>query len=168
MTEISPMDWALRPLKKYAVFRGRASRSEYWWFYLFTIVLSVVTSVMDVVVAMALNIEDFSPISTLTSLALAVPSVAVTARRLHDTDRSAWWLFIITISVVIFAAAIIYEAVGANSSADTIPPTAVVGIVGVAIAAIILMVFLVLPGTRGPNRYGPDPYGPGNLEEVFA
>ena len=47
MNEMSPIDWALRPLKKYAVFKGRASRAEYWWFYLATLIVGFVISVLE-------------------------------------------------------------------------------------------------------------------------
>ena len=90
-------------------------------------------------------------------------------RRLHDTDRSGWWLLILIIPVVIFVAAI---ASGTFSSADELDGTSLILVVGavisLAIAAITLLVFTLLPGTRGPNRYGPDPYGSDGLEEVFA
>jgi uncharacterized membrane protein YhaH (DUF805 family) len=69
-------------LTKYADFTGRARRSEYWWFYLFTLVISWV----------------FFPISAtlsyVASLALILPSLAAGARRLHDTNRSGWLLLV--------------------------------------------------------------------------
>lgn len=80
-------------LSKYADFSGRARRSEYWWFVLFTLLVSIVGSMLD-----ALLGTDFDSrggvINGLLSLALLLPSLAVGARRLHDTSRSGWWLLI--------------------------------------------------------------------------
>ena len=64
---------------KYADFTGRASRPEFWWFFLFTLVASIVLS--------ALN----QYVNLLFSLATFIPSIAVGARRLHETNRSGWW-----------------------------------------------------------------------------
>ncbi|MDD5389955.1 MAG: DUF805 domain-containing protein [Gallionellaceae bacterium] len=71
-------------LSKYVDFSGRATRPEYWWFYLFTVLLSWGSMIVD-----ASQI-----LSGFVSLALFLPSLAASARRLHDTGRSAWWLLI--------------------------------------------------------------------------
>lgn len=123
-------------LSKYATFSGRARRSEFWWFALFVAVINIVLSAL----AAALGGATPDPVtgqtsaggaavgilSLLVGLALLLPGLAVTVRRLHDTDRSGWWWFI-----------------------------ALVPFVG----AIVLLVFELLPGTVGPNRFGPDPKG---------
>lgn len=71
----------------YATFQGRACRSEYWFFYLFYTLVYIVAMIVDTVTGV--------PILTIVSaLALLVPSLAVGVRRLHDTDRSGWWLLI--------------------------------------------------------------------------
>jgi uncharacterized membrane protein YhaH (DUF805 family) len=80
-------------LSKYAVFSGRARRSEYWWFALFNIILSVVTTVVDRAIG--------NPaLGLIVSLGLLLPSIAVGVRRLHDTDRSGWWMFIALVPLV--------------------------------------------------------------------
>jgi uncharacterized membrane protein YhaH (DUF805 family) len=73
---------------KYADFTGRASRPEYWWFFLFTLLASIVLS--------ALN----QYVSWLFSLATMLPSFAVGARRLHETNRSGWWQLLWFVPVV--------------------------------------------------------------------
>lgn len=84
----------------YANFRGRAPRSEFWWFVLFTLIANLVLSIIDsLIVAPILGFSPFSdngarPLSALFSLGVFIPSLAVGARRLHDTGRSAWWLLI--------------------------------------------------------------------------
>ena len=72
---------------KYATFRGRATRSEYWWFYLFALLL---TWGANVVGAVAMQ-DDLGVMGSIASLALLLPSLAVGARRLHDIGRSGWW-----------------------------------------------------------------------------
>ncbi|RYB90471.1 DUF805 domain-containing protein [Nocardioides oleivorans] len=76
-------------LNKYADFNGRARRSEYWWFVLFGLIVSIIASILDNVLG-----TDFGSgnglIGTIASLALLVPNLAVGARRLHDTGRSGW------------------------------------------------------------------------------
>lgn len=69
---------------KYADFKGRASRPEYWWFYLFSVLLSWG----------ALIVEHTGIVSGMVNLVLLLPSIAVQARRLHDTNRSGWWMLI--------------------------------------------------------------------------
>jgi uncharacterized membrane protein YhaH (DUF805 family) len=72
---------------QYATFSGRARRAEYWWFFLAYVIAAVVASVIDGMIGISL-------LSWVLSLGLLVPSLAVGVRRLHDTDRSGWWLLI--------------------------------------------------------------------------
>lgn len=79
-------------LTNYVTFQGRAIRSEYWWFTLFLIVVSLVLAGVDVMIFGSDGF--FSPLSDLFGLATLLPGLAVTARRLHDIDRSGWWMLI--------------------------------------------------------------------------
>jgi uncharacterized membrane protein YhaH (DUF805 family) len=74
---------------KYVTFSGRAARSEYWYWTLFTIIASVVAGIIDEIIFIGIDI-----VGTLVSLGLLLPSVAVGVRRLHDIERSGWWLLI--------------------------------------------------------------------------
>lgn len=77
---------------KYATFSGRARRSEFWYWVLFVFLLSAVAAVADSV--LKTTFAEGSPygwISAVVGLALLIPGIAVTVRRLHDTDRSGWW-----------------------------------------------------------------------------
>ncbi|MGO4998306.1 DUF805 domain-containing protein [Oceanisphaera sp. W20_SRM_FM3] len=88
------MNWYLDVLKNYATFGGRARRKEYWMFILFNIIISIVLGFIDGLIG-TYNIESgFGLLSGLYSLAILIPSLAVSIRRLHDTDRSGWWLLI--------------------------------------------------------------------------
>jgi len=82
--------------RKYAVFSGRASRSEYWFFVLFEILLYVVLVIADI----AAFRGSMNVFSTLASLVLFLPGLAVLVRRLHDTDRSAWWILIPFVPII--------------------------------------------------------------------
>lgn len=93
-------------LGKYATFSGRARRSEYWFWVLFVFLLSIATQVIDgFLVAPALGLMPFQgaagqPLSMLTNLILLIPNLAVAVRRLHDVDRSGWWLLIILVPIL--------------------------------------------------------------------
>ena len=91
---LSPIDWAKRPLQKYADFSGRAPRSEYWWFYLLQLVAMIFAMLVDSMLGTDVGGTGYGYVYMLTALALLVPCIAVGVRRLHDTDRSGWWLLI--------------------------------------------------------------------------
>jgi uncharacterized membrane protein YhaH (DUF805 family) len=159
----NPIEWAVVPLKKYAVFTGRAPRAEYWWYYLGTVIAGIVLRLVD----KALGTQQ--TLGTILNLALLVPWLAVTVRRLHDTDRSGWWLLAFAAGFGIFGVVVALGAVGAFSGKSAGSFTEMIVAVLLMLAVTItLFVFMVLPGTDGSNRYGPDPYGPDQLEEVFA
>ena len=75
---------------KFAVFSGRASRSEFWFFVLFGILGGIITSIIDVMI-LGYPFEENGPINLIFSIALIIPSISVTARRLHDINKSGWW-----------------------------------------------------------------------------
>ena len=94
------MSWYLEVLKKYAVFDGRARRKEYWMFFLINIVVSVVLIAIDKLIGTFSHQAGFGLLQGLYSLALLIPSIAVTVRRLHDTGRTGWWILIGLVPVV--------------------------------------------------------------------
>ena len=87
------MNWYLEVLKKYAVFDGRARRKEYWMFFLINVVISVVLGAIDVLLG-TFSQTGVGVLQSLYSLAVLIPSIAVTVRRLHDTGRTGWWILI--------------------------------------------------------------------------
>lgn len=88
------MNWYVQVLKKYAVFSGRARRSEYWYFVLFNIIISVILAVIGMAISGQDQFGGANLLYLLYSLAVLIPSLAVLVRRLHDTSRSGWWVFI--------------------------------------------------------------------------
>jgi uncharacterized membrane protein YhaH (DUF805 family) len=156
-TNMTPVDWAKRPLQKYADFTGRASRAEYWWYILGLIIVAVVLSIVESLVGVkGMVIGIYGPLTALLWLATIVPSTAVGARRLHDTNRSGWWQLLAYGPYLILM--LIRPAAGSALGA-----VALAGIVSLIalVCAIIVLVFMCLAGTPGENRFGPRPLGEG-------
>ncbi|WP_298506061.1 DUF805 domain-containing protein [uncultured Maribacter sp.] len=84
------MNWYLKVLKQYADFKGRARRKEYWMFFLFNIIISY--GIMGL--ALGLEMPSLSILSSIYSLAVLVPGIAVGVRRMHDVGKSGWFLLI--------------------------------------------------------------------------
>ena len=75
----------------YAIFSGRAKRAEFWWFFLFCMIVGLMGSVIDAALGLDAAIGGNGIFTTLIQLATFLPSIAVGSRRLHDTNRSGWW-----------------------------------------------------------------------------
>lgn len=187
---------AFQPLTKYADFNGRARRQEFWLFWL---VQFLFFSVLNSIV-MALMFQSFSTISAQTdpsnfifnptfmvlgqvgnviSLALLVPNLAVGVRRLHDTNRTGWWLLLPVAAFVVGLVLFLVTQGGQLASLFTGKyennPQAVFGVIGSGflmiwlptfVGSVVLFVFNVLDGTPGANRFGPDPKGRGVTADV--
>jgi len=89
------MSWYILALKKYAQFSGRSRRKEYWMFFLFNIIFSSVAYIIDYII-----FGDANVISVLYILVLFLPGLALAVRRLHDTEKGWWWIFITLIPIV--------------------------------------------------------------------
>ncbi|MDR1829062.1 MAG: DUF805 domain-containing protein [Methylobacteriaceae bacterium] len=126
-------------IQKYMSFFGRARRAEFWWFYLFTMVLARTTEKIDWRLYLA------------TVVIFMIPTFAVTTRRLHDLDYRGWW------QIIPYAFLLGGMAVGHFAAV-------VVGLV----VFVGFLVCLGTPGTKGPNRFGDDPLegGSDQVEEV--
>jgi uncharacterized membrane protein YhaH (DUF805 family) len=140
---MSPIDWALQPLKRYADFDGRSPRPEFWWFALFQW-LGYIGAIIIFIAVTAAAVQSGGPgagfwtifaIILLAILALFIPNLAVMIRRLHDQNLSGWLCLLFFIPYA---------------------------------GGIVMIVFMCLAGTKGPNRFGPNPYDTDYLEGVFA
>ena len=151
------MEWMLLPYRRYTEFHGRSRRMEYWMFFLFTTIVSVVLGGF-----MLLGGFSFSGLSSgnmaepklsplfwigavlfgLFGLFSFIPSIALTMRRFHDRDMSGWWF-------LGFAVLGNLPYVG-------------------WIASLVSFVITVLPGTPGENRFGQDPTNPEFNADVFS
>lgn len=89
------MNYFMEALKKYAVFSGRATRSEYWYFVLFYIILAVIAGIIDGVIGSEMGI-----LGLVVGLGLFIPSLSVTVRRLHDIGKSGWMILISFIPLI--------------------------------------------------------------------
>ena len=94
------MNWYLHVLKNYATFSGRARRKEYWMFFLFNVLISLGLGVLDVVAGTYSVEYETGFFSGLYSLLVLIPGIAVGVRRLHDTNRSGWWILILLIPII--------------------------------------------------------------------
>ncbi len=111
------MNWYLEVLKQYAVFSGRARRKEYWMYTLFNFIVSFVLGLAAGILG-AVTESDLSIISLLYGLAVMLPSIGVSIRRLHDIGRSGWWLLLAFIPILGWIVLLIFHvkdsAWGAN------------------------------------------------------
>ena len=134
------MSWFLVVLRKYATFSGRARRREYWAYILTSVFLLVLLLLID----MLTGTFDFEflrgLLSSLFLLGNLLPALAVSVRRLHDTDRSGWWLLIGLLPPLVIG---------------FLPPL-LIALVPL-ICTMVLFYFLIQEGDEGPNRHGPDP-----------
>ncbi|GAA6153560.1 DUF805 domain-containing protein [Pseudoteredinibacter isoporae] len=87
------MEYFMDAIKRYADFSGRARRKQYWMYILFYIIFSIVVSIVDSILGTAF-------LGAIYGLALLVPSLAIGARRLHDTGRSGWWQLLYLIPLI--------------------------------------------------------------------
>ena len=89
------MEWYFTVLRKYALFAGRARRKEFWMFVLISAVVVLVLGIVNELMG-----ADVPALPVYYTLAVVLPGFAVTVRRLHDTDRSGWWLLILLVPIV--------------------------------------------------------------------
>jgi uncharacterized membrane protein YhaH (DUF805 family) len=148
------MNWYLLAFKKYATFSGRSRRQEYWMFFLFNIIFSITIAILDEVLGLKENsggINNAGILGSIYTLVTFIPSLAVAVRRLHDTDRSGWYLLLPIAPYVLIILGIILKGGGLVLT--------IIGGLSVLVLAILLIVWLATEGTSGENQYGPDPKG---------
>lgn len=142
--------------KKYATFSGRASRSEFWYFQLF---LYLALSVAEIFDSMFFLMGEESAsmgsdvIGLVVWLGTLIPNFAVWSRRLHDTDRSAWWI------APLFIIPLIYLVITSFTMIFTQNDIIFLAIVALVFLGnfITIIVWFCQKGTDGENRFGPDP-----------
>jgi uncharacterized membrane protein YhaH (DUF805 family) len=147
--------------RNYVTFKGRASRSEFWWWTLFAVLVQSVTAALD------------DTVNSIASLALLLPGIAVNVRRLHDTDRRGTWLIWPVITLVVGIASFVLFAVAADLDLNDannwdlenkVEGAALAFIVvgGVALLAtlvlgILNLSFTLMKSDPEMNRFGPPP-----------
>ena len=94
------MKWYLQVLKKYAEFNGRSRRKEYWMFVLFNIIFAFIAVALDYAFGTTYGDFGYGIVYTLYALAVLIPGLAVTVRRLHDVGKSGWMILVGFIPIV--------------------------------------------------------------------
>jgi uncharacterized membrane protein YhaH (DUF805 family) len=94
------MNWYLKALKNYAVFSGRARRKEYWMFALFNGIFLIVAAILDNILGTTIKNVGYGLFYCLYGLAVLIPSLAVSFRRLHDVGKSGWFFLIALIPII--------------------------------------------------------------------
>jgi uncharacterized membrane protein YhaH (DUF805 family) len=174
-----------QPLVKYVQFNGRARRSEYWLFFLFQFVVSIALGLIGAIAGLKAPMEAAT---NLFSLAMLLPTIAVSVRRFHDINRTGWW--VIFPLVVLIVTLIIYfvfngtafiaamkdvdlQAVQAEDETaimdmfTALAPMLLWVWLPTWLASVVTFVFHVMDGTKGANRFGPDPKGVSTDATVF-
>jgi uncharacterized membrane protein YhaH (DUF805 family) len=168
------------PLKRYAEFSGRSRRMEYWMWVVFQMLIAIAFWVLMMVTvgSAMMSTARGNPTGMLAAggaamviwavmmlvwLAFIIPGLAVSVRRLHDTNRSGWWILAPIAGYCIMFVGISMTANGSSMGGVLMT----IGGIAVLVLAIMLFVFMLLEGTKGPNKYGPDPKGQVDTQ-VFA
>jgi uncharacterized membrane protein YhaH (DUF805 family) len=126
--------------RKFFAFGGRAGRSQFWYWVLFYVMANLVLTIVDMIVV---GIST-GPFSTFITIALLPPTIAALARRLHDTDRSAWWILLPIAPIPVLVVAVS-------------PLLAVIAVAAILVGFVVVLLMAAAPGTAGPNRFGPEP-----------
>lgn len=146
------MKWYLKVLKNYGVFNGRARRTEYWMFTLYSVILSLIFTLVDYIIGTNNIVSNQGLLSGLYSLFVFIPSIAVTVRRLHDINKSGWLIIIPIFLTFVFA---FFSAISL-STGDNVSLI----LIGALILIGVLVWFLILlctDGTTGENKWGQNP-----------
>jgi len=130
-------------IQDYYTFSGRARRPEFWWFWLFLVVVSLVLSVIDSVI---FGRDMLLGLNGLFGLLTFLPQLAVSWRRMHDTGRPGWFNLLPVIPILPL---LIIDP------GDPVPELVLL-YASVALV-IVVLVWLVLPSRSGENRFGPEP-----------
>jgi uncharacterized membrane protein YhaH (DUF805 family) len=140
------MKLLFEPFRKYAVFAGRSTRTEFWVFAFLYLGLTMAANYIDALDGIRRPVAGrFGMAELVVSLVLLMPLLSVGARRLHDSGRSGWWMMMLYIPYLGWTLA-------RNSSSAEL-----MSLGGVAVGFIALMVFFLLPGDGAHNEYGASP-----------
>ncbi|WP_433557155.1 DUF805 domain-containing protein [Pseudonocardia xinjiangensis] len=116
------MQWYTKVLRQYVNFGGRARRTEFWMFILFSVIVGAVLRLGDALLFSTSGQPTVAWLSTIYGLAVALPTLAVGARRLHDTGRSGWWQLLAVIPVIGAIVLIVFYATAGEPSANKYGP----------------------------------------------
>jgi uncharacterized membrane protein YhaH (DUF805 family) len=116
------LSWFIEALRKYAVFGGRSRRKEYWFFVLFVVVISTVLTIVDGLIGAYDRSTGVGLLSAIFSLAILIPSISVSVRRLHDIDRTGWWVLISLVPLVGWIVLLVFHVQGGTPGTNRYGP----------------------------------------------
>ena len=116
------MNWYIEVLRKYAVFSGRARRKEYWYFVLFNAIFGVALSLIDLILLLWSETVGIGLLNIIYSLAVLIPFMAVSVRRLHDTGRTGWWMLMSLIPIIGWLVLLVFNVQGGDPDANRFGP----------------------------------------------
>jgi len=140
------MHYYIDVVKKYAVFNGRTSRKKYWMFILYNAIFAVVAAILDTIFHTPTIGEDSGTINSLYTFAVITPSIAVGVRRLHDINKSGWWMLLPLVGLPFFLLMFVHIVLGSF-----------LGTLGVFGGMITVIIFYMKKGMPTENKYGPSP-----------
>ena len=144
------MDAISTCLNKYITFSGRASRSEYWFFFLFTLITGAITAIFDAIV---FGIDDDSSFfAPLAYLVLFLPGLAAQFRRLHDTGHSGWWVGVFWCGLPVWGYLLLW--ILENGSPAHANRFTGISVIGALVYFLIMLIFLCQRGDLVKNRFG--------------
>ncbi|EGA88925.1 hypothetical protein GPDM_12916 [Planococcus donghaensis MPA1U2] len=103
--------------KKTLDFKSRSRRKEYWMFILWTTIISVVLSIIEIIAGLEIA-PDIGLLSTIFTLVILIPSISVTVRRLHDIGRTGWWLLLSFIPILGWIALFVFTLLDSESGSN--------------------------------------------------
>jgi len=116
------MNWYIGVLKKYAVFDGRAQRKEYWFFNLFSVLVVILLVILGMMTGTFDEERGVGIFDSVYGLAVLLPSLAVSIRRLHDTGRSGWWLLVALIPLLGAIALLVFMVMDSEAGDNQFGP----------------------------------------------
>ena len=162
-------DAVTKAFRQYAVFSGRATRAEFWWWILFLTVAGIILGILDAVIDRA-TATDYGILTGLFSLATILPGLAVTCRRLHDIGKTGWWqlawhifpllAWLATAIAFVVATVLTISADQTDRGALSFIPFFVALLAATATSLAVIgwaIIWMIRPSQPWANRYGPDP-----------
>ena len=161
------IDWYKKVVfENYANFSGRARRSEYWYYTLMTIIISVVLMILDEVLGLKFGATKSSGIlNSIYSLAVLIPGLAVSVRRLHDIGKSGKLLLLFYIAIIALAVVMVVSGLSLFMTGSGTPGIGFfIPLLLIVAMSIWMLVLYCTEGDQGANKYGSDPKSSG--EEI--
>lgn len=140
------MKWFIKALKQYADFKGRSRRTEYWMFSLFTLIIGVILTLIEIMTGTFNYFVNMGPLSALFGLVIFLPSISVNIRRLHDVGKSGW--LILLPSILLFGTILVFGLIDEWIDLFLLVPFA---------GSIWYFILMIRDSQPGANEYGENP-----------